>query len=337
MARRETDKKVNLLPQYRKEFELTLEELGEKLRDIAERHKLNVAANFQTLWNHENGTHPNPHYRRAYCILYRCTESQLGFRPSLPGEEPPVASVPIQATPPLAEPSQAILKALGSIRAGTDDVDADALRERIVNAWRRRNGVPGGEVDGASVILVGGFAGSGKSEMAKFLGGLTGWTILDKDTLTRRLVDQLLVALGGEAHDRSSDLYREKVRPLEYHCLIEVAKENIRSGVSVILDAPFVAEFSQAAWMQRFQNFCRPKQVSLSTIWVECDQESMREYIEFRGAARDMWKMEAWDEYLATLDMKMRPQGPHFVADNRLGAAMTLVDEARDVLNGGGL
>ncbi|MZD09148.1 AAA family ATPase [Streptomyces sp. SID5785] len=187
------------------------------------------------------------------------------------------------------------------------------------------------------MVLVGGFAGSGKSEFAKFLGGLTGWTILDKDTLTRRLVDQLLVALGGEAHDRSSDLYREKVRPLEYHCLIEVAKENIRNGISVILDAPFVAEFSQADWMRRFENFCRPRQAQLSTIWVECDAESMREYIEFRGAARDMWKMEAWDDYLGSLDLNMRPQGSHFVVDNRLGGAVTLVDEARDVLNGGTL
>ncbi len=89
--------------------------------------------------------------------------------------------------------------------------------------------------------------------------------------------------------------------------------------------------------MQRFQNRCRSKRVSVATIWVECDPESMREYIEFRGAARDAWKMEAWDEYVAGLDLKMRPQGPHFVVDNRLGAAVALVDEARDVLSGGGL
>ncbi|MFD9631695.1 AAA family ATPase [Streptomyces violascens] len=334
MARKE---KSNLLRQHREGFELTLEEVGEKLRDIAERHKLNVAGNFQTIWSHENGTHPNPHYRRAYCILYRSNESQLGLRPALPGEEPPVNNTVQEVERPLSEPSQAVLKALGSIQAGTDSVDPDALRQRIVNAWQRRTFASGGQVDTPSVVLVGGFAGSGKSEFAKFLGSLTGWTILDKDTLTRRLVDQLLVALGGEAHDRSSALYREKVRPLEYHCLIEVAKENIRSGISVILDAPFVSEFSQPDWMQRFQNFCRPKQVTLSTIWVECDPESMREYIEFRGAARDMWKMEAWDDYLATLDLKLRPQGPHFVVNNRLGAAVTLVDEARDVLNGGGL
>ncbi|MGY4967518.1 hypothetical protein [Streptomyces sp. 900105245] len=63
----------------------------------------------------------------------------------------------------------------------------------------------------------------------------------------------------------------------------------------------------------------------------------MREYIEFRGAARDAWKMEAWDEYMSSLNLELRPQGPHFMVDNRLGAAVALVDEARDVLSGGGL
>lgn len=192
-------------------------------------------------------------------------------------------------------------------------------------------------MDGPSVVLVGGFAGSGKSEFAKFLGGLTGWPILDKDSLTRPLVDQLLVALGGEAHDRSSALYREKVRPLEYRCLMEAAWDNVDCGTSAILDAPFISEFSQAEWMQRFQNRCRSKRVSVATIWVECDPESMREYIEFRGAARDAWKMEAWDEYIATVDLELRPQGPHFVVDNRLGAAVAMVDEAKDVLSGGDL
>ncbi|MFI2347152.1 AAA family ATPase [Streptomyces sp. NPDC019443] len=244
-------------------------------------------------------------------------------------------SVPAAIDRSLPDQSQAVRQALSSIREGTADADGEALRDRVVDAWRRRT--TGGSMDGPSVVLVGGFAGSGKSEFAKFLGGLTGWPILDKDSLTRPLVDQLLVALGGEAHDRSSALYREKVRPLEYRCLMEAAWDNVDCGISTILDAPFISEFSQAEWMQRFQNRCRSKRVSVATIWVVCDPESMREYIEFRGAARDAWKMESWDEYIATVDLELRPQGPHFVVDNRLGAAVAMVDEARDVLSGGDL
>ncbi|MEU0124417.1 AAA family ATPase [Streptomyces albidoflavus] len=338
MARNRPDWKPDLLRMHREEIGLTLEDTGEKLREIAERHGFNIAANFQTIWGHEKGSvYPGPHYRRAYCRLYHRNEAQLGFRKALPGEDAPVESVPAPASAVRKLPDQpdAVRQALSSIREGTNDVDSELLRTRVLNAWR--HGAAASRTEGPVVILVGGYAGSGKSEFAKFLGGLTSWPILDKDSLTRPLVDQLLVALGGEAHDRSSELYREKVRPFEYRCLLEAAWDNLDCGISTILDAPFIAEFAQADWMQRFQNRCRSKRVSVAPIWVECDPESMREYIEFRGAARDAWKMEAWDEYVSGLDLQMRPQGPHFVVDNRLGAAVALVDEARDVLSGGGL
>ncbi|MFD5110410.1 AAA family ATPase [Streptomyces cinereoruber] len=338
MARKRPDWNPDLLRQHREEIGLTLEDTGEKLREIAERHGFNIAANFQTIWGHEKGAvYPGPHYRRAYCRLYRRNEAQLGFRRALPGEESPMDSVPVPAPRNQALPDQpqAVRQALSSIRGGTQDADSEALIDRVMDAWGRRHSDGGS--GGPSVVLVGGYAGSGKSEFAKFLGSLTGWPILDKDSLTRPLVDQLLIALGGEANDRSSELYREKVRPLEYRCLMEAAWDNVDCGISTILDAPFISEFSQVEWMQRFQNRCRSKRVSVAAIWVECDPDSMREYIEFRGAARDAWKMQEWDEYLKGLDLTMRPQGPHFVVDNRLGAAVAMVDEAKDVLSGGGL
>ncbi|MGY4967517.1 AAA family ATPase [Streptomyces sp. 900105245] len=259
MARQHPDWKPELLRKHREQIGLTLEDTGEKLREIAERHGFNIAANFQTIWGHEKGSvYPGPHYRRAYCRLYRRNEAQLGFRRALPGEDAPVESAAVQLPTPRVqthdEQPQAVRQALSSIREGTDDVDIEGFRNRVVDAWRRRTS--GVATDGPTVVLVGGFAGSGKSEFAKFLGGLTGWPILDKDSLTRPLVDQLLIALGGEAHDRISDLYREKVRPLEYRCLMEAAWDNVDCGISTILDAPFVSEFSQADWMLRFQNRC---------------------------------------------------------------------------------
>lgn len=334
MSRQRPDWDPAILKKVRESHGLTLEESGEKLREIGERHGFNLAANFQTVWAHEKGSsYPRPDYRRAYCLLYRLNEAELGFRRALPGE---VTTVPTPRNPE-AVPNQteAIRAALGSIRAGGGDVDAEAFRDRVLDAWQRRTS--GDAASGPTILLVGGFAGSGKSEYAKFLGRLTGWPILDKDSLTRPLVDQLLIALGGQANDRSSDLYREKIRPLEYRCLMEAAWDNVDCGISTILDAPFVAEFSQADWMQRFYNRCKAKRVSVASIWVQCDPDSMREYIEFRGAARDMWKMESWNEYLATVDLELRPQGPHFVVDNRLGAAIAAADQARDVLSGGGL
>lgn len=281
MSRQRPDWNPTLLKDARNSIPLTLEEAGEKLREIGERHGFNIAANFQTVSAHENGkTYPRPDYRRAYCLLFGLSEAQLGFRRALPGEVAPVPT-PRSSEPSADHTADAIRAALGSIREGVGGADIEAFRSNVLDAWQRRTG--GDTTPGPTVLLVGGFAGSGKSEFAKFIGRLTGWPILDKDSLTRPLVDQLLVALGGEANDRSSDLYREKIRPLEYRCLMEAAWDNLDCGISAILDAPFVTEFSQAEWMQRFYNRCKAKRVNVATVWVQCDPESMREYIEFRA------------------------------------------------------
>jgi predicted kinase len=180
---------------------------------------------------------------------------------------------------------------------------------------------------GLSLTLVGGFAGSGKSEFARFLSSVTNWALLDKDTLSRPIVEQLLVALGGERDDRQSELYQQQVRPHEYRCLMDTALENLSSGVSTVLAAPFLRELSDE-WLTRLRNNARSKNATLSVIWVRCDAESMFDYLSYRGAARDQWKLSNWDEYLTTIDPDFRPNIPHYLVDNRLNAATTLIEQA---------
>jgi DNA-binding transcriptional regulator YhcF (GntR family) len=55
------------------------------------------------------------------------------------------------------------------------------------------------------VLLIGGYAGSGKSELARMVARETGWAILDKDTLTRPVVEAALEVLGVSPHDRESE------------------------------------------------------------------------------------------------------------------------------------
>jgi hypothetical protein len=57
----------------------------------------------------------------------------------------------------------------------------------------------------------------------------------------------------------------------------------------------------------------------------------MYDYISFRGAARDSWKLANWDTYAALVDENFEPAGPHHVVDNRLNAAVALADQARDI------
>jgi hypothetical protein len=58
----------------------------------------------------------------------------------------------------------------------------------------------------------------------------------------------------------------------------------------------------------------------------------MREYIEFRAAARDSWKLANWEQYVAGLDTDKAPPTAHLTVDNRLGAAISLADQTRDAL-----
>ncbi|MFI0219087.1 AAA family ATPase [Streptomyces lydicus] len=322
--------KHSKLREHRDAHGLTLEQAGEALRQISEVLKLRppLHSNLQSIFNHETGkSYPDPRYQRAYCALYRATPWDLGFRHRLPHEEesrfPKVTPQHVTVT---GAHVQAVESALLQIEAA-GEVDHHSLRHRILDAWRRRH--TGGDPHRPHMVLVGGYAGSGKSELAGFISYLTGWPRLDKDSLTRPLVEALLIAHGGDPHDRHSPLYLEKGREAEYQCLMETAYDNIKAGISTVLDAPFLREFSDPAWMQRLADRCRAFGAEISLIWVRCDPVSMKEYITFRSAARDAWKLANWDEYLMGIDENFAPKVPHFVVDNRLGSAVSQTDQAK--------
>ncbi|WP_425470023.1 AAA family ATPase [Streptomyces tateyamensis] len=319
------------LREMREAHGLTLEAAGERLRDTARRAGLSApAANFQTLWQHEQGeVYPGPHYRRAYCLLYQATEPELGFRKALPGEEVEHQLTEFRDHVDTTR-VRAVVKALQQLLPEPTAERPQGVHQRILDAWRRRH--TGGDPNRPSLVLVGGYAGSGKSEFAKFISQLTGWPLLDKDPLTRPLVERLLTELGCDPNDRHSETYRTQVRPLEYQCLMESILVNVECGISTVATAPFISEMTDPAWMRRLTNRCAAYQVDVTPIWLTCDEDSMREYIGFRSAARDAWKLSNWGQYLDGLDLGLRPSVPHLVVDNRYGSAIALTDQARFAL-----
>src|SRR5262249_62290760 len=93
------------------------------------------------------------------------------------------------------------------------------------------------------VLLIGGYAGSGKTELGRVLIRETGWPMLDKDTLTRPVAEVALEVLGQSPNDRESEVYLSKIRPREYEALMAAAHENVECGNSAIVTAPFLREF----------------------------------------------------------------------------------------------
>lgn len=166
------------------------------------------------------------------------------------------------------------------------------------------------------VVLIGGYAGSGKTELGRILARETGWPMLDKDTLTRPVVEAALEVLGCSPHDRESATYLDVIRPREYEALISAMTENVQCGTSAIVTAPFVLELRDTAWINRATATCQGMNATLSLVWVHCDATTMHTYIRHRGAARDAAKLGNWPAYLAAIDLEFRPPVPHTVIDN---------------------
>lgn len=181
------------------------------------------------------------------------------------------------------------------------------------------------------VILIGGYAGSGKSELGRILVRETGWPMLDKDTLTRPVVEAALEILGQSPNDRESDIYLNTIRPREYEALTSATSENVECGNSAIVTAPFIREFKDAAWISRTQATYATMNATTVFVWVYCDADTMNTYIRHRGAARDAVKLADWPGYLNSIDVDFRPSTSHILIDNRPSSS-PLQAQAKELL-----
>jgi predicted kinase len=181
------------------------------------------------------------------------------------------------------------------------------------------------------VILIGGFAGSGKSELGRILVRETGWPLIDKDTVTRPVVEMALELIGHSPNDRESEQYVNLIRPREYEALAAATAENVECGNSAIVAAPFIREFADGAWLSRTRAMYEALNAATSFVWVYCDAETMHMYLRHRGAARDAGKLGDWHGYLSSIDIDFRPGVPHFLVDNSASSA-PLHQQAKELL-----
>lgn len=182
------------------------------------------------------------------------------------------------------------------------------------------------------VVMIGGFAGSGKSELARIIARETGWALLDKDTLTRPVVEKALEALGQSPNDRESTTYLSEIRPREYEALSAAVLENLQCGTSVIATAPFLREFQDGAWLERAANDYEALNARTTLVWVYCDARTMHSYLRRRGAARDAAKLSDWQQYATGLDLDFRPDVDHVVVEN-CASSVPLQAQARAMLD----
>lgn len=174
------------------------------------------------------------------------------------------------------------------------------------------------EQQAPTIVVVGGYAGSGKTELGRILSRQTGWPVFDKDSATRAVVEVALQELGESPNDRESELYLTKVRPAEYEALRTLTAENVACGNSAIMTAPFIKELSDPSWARTLAADAETLGATLRVVWIRCDAETMRTYLRRRGAARDSYKLAHWDDYLGNIDQDFTPALPYAVVENSL-------------------
>jgi predicted kinase len=97
-------------------------------------------------------------------------------------------------------------------------------------------------------VVVTGPPGSGKSTLGEALAPRLGAALLDQDVLTNPLV-AVVAGLVGAGDDLDHPRLRALVRDPRYAALLDVARQQLRTGLPVVLVAPFTAETTdRAAW-----------------------------------------------------------------------------------------
>ncbi len=137
------------------------------------------------------------------------------------------------------------------------------------------------------LILVTSPPACGKTFISKKLAqALTNCVYLDKDTLI--VLSKQIFKVAGEEYNRSSDFFQREIRDYEYY------------DDTVLINAPFTDEIRDDDYLDRLRHKLAEKNAELCVIWVHTDVEVAHQRMIKRNSDRDVWKLEHWDEYIAT-------------------------------------
>ena len=142
-------------------------------------------------------------------------------------------------------------------------------------------------------------------ELAKRLNHIV---YLDKDTLIT-LSKQIFV-VAGQPYNRSSDFFEKNIRDYEYECVVNLALEALEYEDLVLINAPFTREIRDMEYIKGLKAQLAKKDATLVTIWVQTDPEIVHERMITRASDSDDWKLEHWDEYIASCNFEI-PEDLH--------------------------
>lgn len=154
------------------------------------------------------------------------------------------------------------------------------------------------------LILVTSPPACGKTFISKELAkALKHIVYLDKDTLIP--LSNKIFEVANQENNRSSEFFETYVRDAEYVAIIDLALEALDYEDKVLINAPFTREIHDATYMKNFKAQVNEKGAELVVVWVDTDVEVCRQRMIDRASERDTWKLENWEEYVATRDFNL--------------------------------
>jgi predicted kinase len=151
-----------------------------------------------------------------------------------------------------------------------------------------------------TIFIVIGTAGSGKSTIAQRLARQHAAAYLDKDAMSARFVEAALLSAGYDPGDREANaFYLERILPLEYDSLLDVAGTNLRIGRPVVIDAPFSPYLSDPTFITAAAERFEWPPVDVEVVRVRVSPATLQDRLRRRGLDRDRFKLAHWDEYWA--------------------------------------
>lgn len=154
------------------------------------------------------------------------------------------------------------------------------------------------------LILVVGSIGSGKSTIAKVIANQLKYTLLDIETVTKKMAEKILDVSYHDPDDRDSEFYVQNVRPLEYSVIEETFIENLSIGNNVVVCGCFGKEVKDPLWLEKLikRNERVMSDVSVFVVWIKINSDVGKERLIKRHASKDSWKLKHWDSYTKEID-----------------------------------
>lgn len=150
------------------------------------------------------------------------------------------------------------------------------------------------------VFFVIGPAGSGKSSVSRLIAQRFGAAYIDKDTATIRFTELLLRLNGSDPNERdNNEFYQSTIMPLEYASILDLTRDNLMAGNSVVLDAPFGKFFTDDDYLSKIRCQHQWPEAELVVVHVKLAGEALRQRLISRGYPRDEWKLANWETFWA--------------------------------------